>query len=268
MEIQWLKYSPAGNMTALVSTQVPGYQRADVGRAIMRMDPEVEQVGFLEPPHWPECSLRLTMAGGEFCGGAVLAAAADAVTDWLSPGYSTMFPVEAGEVPDFLTVMVQGEEDSFRVTLELPLPSRVDTAALSFGGKSYQMPQVRFPGINYVILPGGSMERDLAEEAIREWCRVTDAEAMGMLFYTSSTGEMDPLIYVPAANTLCWERSCAGGSGALGAFLSTMARSDLVTQVKQPGGVVSVKSDFRGGRLQRVAVSADVKKLTENMLVF
>ena len=268
MEVQWLKYSPADNMTALVTTAVPSYQRADVGRAIMRMDPSVEQVGFLVETKWPESSGRVEMVGSEFCCGAMLCAAAYTVVDRLEPGRSALFPLESSGVPDFITAMATARGDFTEVSLELPLPTRVDSAALTFGGKSYRLPLVKFPGMTYAILPADSMERSTAEDAVREWARIQDAEAMGLLFYDASAGYMEPLVYVPSANTLFWQRSAAGGAAAVGAFLSTMARADQTVSIRQPGGVQEVRCAFRTGRLSRVAVFGAVERLTENMLAF
>ena len=266
MEIKWLKYSPTENMTALVLTQVPVYRRAEIGIAIMNSDPEVEQVCFVVPRKWPETSVRVETAGGEFSGSGAMCAAAYFVRNRLSPGSALMLPIESVCVGNFITCVVSMESDHCRVSLDLPLPLRVDTTVLSYGGKSYQLPIIRFPGIAHAVLPTGSMDHLKAEEAIREWTRVENAEAMGLIFYNSATSYIEPLVYVPAANTLCWERSCASGSAALGAFLCTMARSDLETEVRQPGGTIRVRGDWRGGKLSRIAVNSRVELLGENTL--
>ncbi len=261
MEINWLKYSPTENMTALVLTTVPEHQRPAVGSAIMLTDPEIEQVGFVVPPHWPESSTRIEMAGGEFCGNGAMCAAAHAASKWLEAGSSAMFPIESTDMSDFLTCLIRAQSGYFDVTLDMPLPGSIETTVLSFGGKNYQLPLVRFPGITHAIMPAGTLDHAAAEDAVREWSRIEKAEAMGIIFYNSVSSYIEPLVYVPAANTLCWERGCASGSAALGALLATFAKADVITDVRQPGGIIKVRCDWRGGGIVRVSVSGRVEYL-------
>jgi len=261
MEVSWLKYSPAENVTALVVTPLPEFQRASTGAAIMLTDPEVERVAFLCPTQWGESAVRVEMAGGEFCAAGLLCGAVYSAANVLQPGMSMLFPVEGDNVSDFVTCLLHMESGHCEAAIDMPLPGGVDTVVLSFGGKNYQMPVVRFGGVTHAILPADAMDHAMAEEAVREWCRIEKAEAMGLIFYNSITSYIEPLVYVPAANTLCWERSCADGCAALGAFLATLAKADLVTDVRQPGGVIKVRADWRGGRLSRLSVSTKVEFL-------
>lgn len=261
MEINWLKYSPTENMTALVTTAVPVFRRTEVGAAIMNADPEIEQVGFIQKAHWPESRIRIEMAGGEFCGNAAMCAAVYSISAQLQPGMSSMFPIESTGASDFVVCMVRINSGHSIGTVDLPLPTGIDTALLSFHGKSYQMPLVRFPGITHAILPADAMDHASAEEAIREWTRIEGADALGLIFFNSATSYIEPLVYVPAANTLCWERGCASGSAALGAFLASLAGAGVVTDVRQPGGIIKVRADWGGGRLIRISVSGRVEAL-------
>lgn len=259
MEISWLKYSPTENITALVTTHAPEYQRPQISAAIMHADPEVERVGFITPAKWPESTVRVDMAGGEFCAAGVICAAAYAGSRWMNPGTSTLFPVEAADVADFMPCMLHMESGHCDITVEMPMPVHVETALLSYAGKSYQMPVVRYAGVTYAILPADGMDHSAAEDAVREWCRIEKAEAMGLVFYNAVTSYIEPLVYVPASNTLCWERGSADGSAALGAFLTSLAKATLLSDVRQPGGTVKVRGDWSGGKLSRVAVSTRVE---------
>lgn len=62
---------PAGNVTALVLSDVPAAERAQVAARLLRL-PElhIEQAAFLTAPR---CGgeIRLEMMGGEFCGNAL-----------------------------------------------------------------------------------------------------------------------------------------------------------------------------------------------------
>lgn len=59
---------PAGNVTAIVCSDVPAAERARVAAQILRL-PElgIEQVAFLTAPR-SGGEIRLEMMGGEFCG--------------------------------------------------------------------------------------------------------------------------------------------------------------------------------------------------------
>ena len=61
---------PAGNVTAIVCSDVPAAERARVAAQILRL-PElgIEQVAFLTEPR-SGGEIRLEMMGGEFCGNA------------------------------------------------------------------------------------------------------------------------------------------------------------------------------------------------------
>ena len=66
MKVEYKVYNPAGNITALViGDKYNLEERKIINNAIMKREPEVEQVGFLS-----EEKYKLTMAGGEFCGNA------------------------------------------------------------------------------------------------------------------------------------------------------------------------------------------------------
>ena len=62
---------PAGNVTAIVCSDVPAAERARVAAQILRL-PElgIEQVAFLTEPR-SGGEIRLEMMGGEFCGNAL-----------------------------------------------------------------------------------------------------------------------------------------------------------------------------------------------------
>ena len=62
---------PAGNVTAIVCSDVPAAERARVAAQILRL-PElgIEQVAFLTAPR-SGGEIRLEMMGGEFCGNAL-----------------------------------------------------------------------------------------------------------------------------------------------------------------------------------------------------
>ena len=77
MKYSYQIYSPSGNDTALVlPLEQDAQKRRPVARQIMKLHPKVEQVGFLSSK-----KPQLLMAGGEFCGNALRAAASFYLAD-------------------------------------------------------------------------------------------------------------------------------------------------------------------------------------------
>ena len=75
MGVRFCILDPTGNITALVETPAEIARQPEIAAEIMRLRPEVEQVGFLDADD--ENALpSLRMAGGEFCGNASMCAAA------------------------------------------------------------------------------------------------------------------------------------------------------------------------------------------------
>lgn len=60
--------NPSGNITALVTEDVPREKYKEISDEIMKNDPNIEQVGFLKK--YSNSIFRLEMAGFEFCGNA------------------------------------------------------------------------------------------------------------------------------------------------------------------------------------------------------
>ena len=77
MTIHYLKFSPTGNITILVTTPVPRDRQGEIAARLLAPDcVGGEQVGFIEPPSDPRAAARLQMMGGEFCGNATMSVGA------------------------------------------------------------------------------------------------------------------------------------------------------------------------------------------------
>ncbi len=70
MQVQFVKLSPAQNVTILVKDPVPREDQPKIAAGLLSYDSVGgEQVGFLEDSD--HCArMRLQMMGGEFCGNA------------------------------------------------------------------------------------------------------------------------------------------------------------------------------------------------------
>lgn len=296
MIIKYSIFDPTGNITALVENRVQTALQPGVADEIMNAHPEVEQVGFVQfEPGRPVPAL-LRMAGGEFCGSATMSAAALYATR--SGDEAPAIRVRASGVQRSLEVRLRrSAEDSglFEAGVEMPPAISIEKVKLASEGTEEALPVVDMGGISHVIIEQSRKlyalkdEKERAEQAVRDWCEALGADCLGIMFMSGSdsasrsrdgndrkTGmivdmkletELIPLVYVPAADTVFWESSCASGSAAAGMYLSDKYGIALEISMREPGGVLTVKSDFSGGdtRLQGRARLTGQEELELNL---
>jgi diaminopimelate epimerase dapF len=58
---------------------------------------------------------------------------------------------------------------------------------------------------------------------------------------------------------LFWERSCASGTSALGAAFTYAKQENLITNVKQPGGILKIETFFSEGDLKKIVLNGEVE---------
>ena len=236
-EIRYVLLDPTGNLTVLAESDVPPEAQPAVAGQIMKKEPAAEQVGFVSAE--PD-GIALRMAGGEFCGNAAMSAA-------------VLFAVDHGITDGWIRVTVSGtpapvevavcaaDNGRMRGTVAMPRPVSIGEEELPGGGPRTV---VRFDGIAHVILET-PLPRERAETLAPLWCRHLGAESLGILTFDRPAGTLLPLVYVPAADTLCWEHSCASGTTAVGAFLAAGEGPGSWT-LRQPGGILTVEADPAG----------------------
>ena len=236
-KIQYALLDPTGNRTILVESPVPVPEQPAVASKLMELEPSAEQVGFLTV-NGEEVAMR--MAGGEFCGNATMSAAALTAID---RGISDKsLSVSVSGTPEPVAVHVTALEDGrMRGTVNMPMPVGIKTETFP-GGEVF--PVVRFEGICHVIVES-PLSREAAESLAPKWCRYLNADAVGIMLLDREAETLAPLVYVPAANTLCWENSCASGTTAVGAYLAAREGSVSVS-LKQPGGSLHIETDAEG----------------------
>ena len=237
--IHYTLFDPTGNVTLLAETPVPAPEQPRIARLLTAPEPAAEQVGFVTPGSGG--AIRLRMAGGEFCGNASLCAAALALLRAGRSEGSVTVHVDGTDEPVSVS-MTALAEDAWRGAVDMPRPLSVGTEALP-GGR--RLPVVRFPGIAHVLLED-AMPRETAEALAPAWCRSLGADALGMLFLTRERRALTPLVFVPAAGTLCWENSCASGTTAAGAWLAAEAGHPVELSLAQPGGTLEIAAAPNG----------------------
>ena len=253
MEIRYSIFDPTGNITALAESPVEPAERQKIAAAIMRRHPEVEQVGFLHLAG-ADALPSLSMAGGEFCGNASMCAAALISMHSTTDGEISLRVSGAAE-PVTVTLRQTGG-GAYRTELQMPPAREIGERRFAFDGLEETLPLVRMEGISHLIVetnaPFFSLSEDqtAAERAVRQWCRELKADGLGLLFLEGEGVErrMTPLVYVPCSGTVFWENSCASGSAAVGMFLSARSKAPVDISLREPGGILSVKSDARIGK--------------------
>lgn len=138
-------------------------------------------------------------------------------------------------------------------------------------GTAITLPLVRLQGIDHIVIETDSgffglrEDREAAESVIREWCGALDSDCLGLMFLDDAeaaawdaksgpgavfkeTRRMIPLVYVPGADTMFWENSCASGSAACGIWLANKTGSPVDVTLGEPAGSLRVESDPKSGR--------------------
>ncbi len=262
MELDCTVYDPTKNITLLVSTPVPRAQQSAVAAELIRLRPEVEQVGFLEKPASPDARLQLQMMGGEFCGNASMAAAAYlSDQEQLQPGQSTIYRLEVSGADELVTCRLERRIHRCRVNVSMPLPERVGTVQLPLRGRFFSVPAVWFPGIVHCIVPDHFLTRGQAEEAIRPLCASLGAQACGILLFSEATTTFTPLVYVASTDTAVWESGCGSGTAALGAYLALRRGADSSTPLHQPGGLITAAAEVCNKRITGLVIIGKVRRL-------
>ncbi len=236
-EIRYALLDPTGNQTVLVESEVPPAAQPSAAAQIMRQEPDAEQVGFYAARR---NGAALRMAGGEFCGNAAMSAAVlFALEKDIADG--TVSVAVSGQ-PEPTAVRVSALPDgSMRGAVAMPRPVSVGEERFPDG---IRRPVVRFPGISHVILTS-PLPRAEAEALAPLWCGHLRSASLGIMTYDRAAGTLLPLVYVPAAGTLFWERSCASGTTAVGAFLASKEGA-VSLSLRQPGGTLRVETAADG----------------------
>ena len=130
-------------------------------------------------------------------------------------------------------------------------------------GAMLELPVVKLEGISHIIAEPDSGifelkdESATAEALIRKLCLELGADCLGIMFLGEGAEDPDggrsarrtltPLVYVPGADTIFWENSCASGSAAAGMYLAAKAGAPVDVTFDEPAGSLRVESDPETG---------------------
>ena len=157
--------------------------------------------------------------------------------------------------PDATGFAAAAYSNGFAAAVEMPPALGIDALRLADGmlpgSDSLDLPVVRMEGIAHVIIEPDSgfygLKDDpaMAETLLRGWCGALGADCLGMMFLEEGSAplKLTPLVYVPGADTMFWENSCASGSAAAGIYLAAKNGKAVDVTFDEPAGRLRVESD-------------------------
>lgn len=248
---------PAGNVTAIVCSDVPAAERARVAAQILRL-PElgIEQVAFLTAPR-SGGEIRLEMMGGEFCGNALRCAGFYQALRNGAQGKSCVF-AEISGADGVQPVMADTAEGT--ASTVMPLPLSVQPA----GWADVQAARVTFAGITHFVIDCAQPDETLVQRAI---AAAPEASAVGAIFLNRAHGSIKPVVFVRETASCVAENSCASGSVAAAVVL-TADFADGITEIGigQPGGTLEVGVQRTDGAVTGLSIGGAVR-LTQTLTV-
>ena len=266
MKIRYLKYSPTGNLTVLVTTPVPREDQPGVAARLLESDcVGGEQVGFIERPTLPGAAVRLQMMGGEFCGNATMSVGAMlARSAKPAEGECLNYAIEVSGLSDAVPCRVCRKAEGWVGAVRMPLPERVGEIALDTDAGPLTASLVEMPGIAHLILPVDAAPiEDELRRRLPEWNRRIRADALGALVWSAEDAAIDPLVYVPSTGTLVREHGCGSGTAAIGSALALAAGHDVEAAIHQPGGTITVRAGIKDGRIADLTITGNVTLVEE-----
>ncbi|MEA5079666.1 MAG: hypothetical protein VB013_13925 [Anaerolineaceae bacterium] len=258
LSLHVFKCSPSGNITSLVFSPVERRLHAAVAQAIMRQQPDVEQVGFYEPASSPVALARLQMMGGEFCGNATsaffytLASQLNVKDGWVEvSGKSTPLHVSVSE--NTVTLSLQ---EAFTL---LPSPSASAVALVEMEGISHLLCTGQVPQELTSVAKRLLQEHDLLSQP-----------AAGVIFVEQSASgtNITPVVWVKATQSLVPESACASGSMAVALWRAAQTPDqNLPVVLYQPSGeCIRLQTQFLGAHLASICMQSQVQMLEESTL--
>ena len=248
---------PAGNVTAIVCSDVPAAERARVAAQILRL-PElgIEQVAFLTEPR-SGGEIRLEMMGGEFCGNALRCAGFYQALRNGEQGKSCVL-AEISGADGVQPVMADTAEGT--ASTVMPLPLSVQPA----GWADVKAARVTFAGITHFVIDCAQPDKTLVQRAI---AAAPEASAVGAIFLDRAHGSIKPVVFVRETASCVAENSCASGSVATAVVL-TADFADGITEIGigQPGGTLEVGVQRTDGAVTGLSIGGAVR-LTQTLTV-
>lgn len=241
MKVNYIKFSPAQNTTAFITSHVDPTDYVEIANTLMSHEyVHAEQAGFLVSPHENNAMLRIEMSGGEFCGNAILAAAAYCKYAELTKADRFLIESSGSALP----LRCDVNEKSpvlYEVKAEMPAPDAKKDIMIPYRDQTISGCLVQLDGITHFITNYWPLEEEFADilEVVKE---TVEDKAIGIIPYrelTNSEYEIRPLVHVSETGNTFFEHACGSGTLALGVYLADNTNNSTF-HVQQPGGTIHV----------------------------
>ncbi|MFK2825485.1 hypothetical protein QYG89_07260 [Bacillus sp. B190/17] len=261
MRLNFVKISPSKNMTVLITNYVAPNHYAQIANTIMGYEyVNAEQAGFIVAPKSKNSLLRLEMSGGEFCGNALLGAAAYCYYKGITENNRFLLESSGAESP--LACVVEAKSSNhFEAKAEMPYPISIKDIVINLNGRSISGSCVQLNGITHFLTDYWPCKDDfnLIIETISE---KIENKAIGIIPYrklTEKEYEIWPYVYVKETGSRFFEQACGSGSLALGIYLSKKSKENEFN-IHQPGGIINVETGVKN------YISTDVRFTCEGFV--
>ena len=216
MKAKYQIFNPAGNITALViGDQYTLQERQKINEAIMRENPQVEQVGFVSTKE-----KKLTMAGEEFCGNGLRSAV-------------LYYRINRGTIKINQLTLKSGIEDNGEVWCKIPISNT------RFQKLDQQLYQISIYGITIVVVKKeiqGEVNIDQLKERANNIIQKyhIDDKAIGIMFCKNN--RIYPIVWVKEVNTFFAENACGSGTVAVTLLDAVLCHQNQQYRVIQLSG--------------------------------
>lgn len=256
-EIQIIPADPAGNKTIFVTTPVERKDYQSVASFLLSLDEyEAEQVAFI----LPEADVigsnagtgqtigSMEMCGMEFCGNASRTFALIQAKKLGLQGKQTV-TIKVSGCEDLLQVLVDTERNHTRI--DMPVPHTI----IKYGSDIL----VDLGGIMHLVTTDKSADPNVFQRLKNRLMSEFNPPALGVMFYNKETDEMTPVVYVADVDSTYFEGSCASGTVAAAAALtSDDADGEYSFTIKQPKGQLTAVIKKRQNSIESVSIEGPV----------
>ncbi|WP_183601434.1 diaminopimelate epimerase [Paenibacillus phyllosphaerae] len=255
-------------MTILVKSDHPAHEQKLIASQVMSYaNVHAEQVGFIQKPSLRQAEACLRMAGGEFCGNACMALAVYLASGRRhSPQDWTEVKLEASGTERLIVCQVKREGNDYSCQVAMPLPGSIERRRIHYEGEELELGIIRYEQCIHIVLEVDAFSQTVKEKAqsLAKLLGITlGANLIAILLFRPDTAELAPLIYVPALDSLIWERGCGSGTASIGAYFAWTAKQSVSLPVKQPGGAILVTAQFDDAAVTGLTIEGKVDIVAE-----
>lgn len=275
MQLKFLKMSPSGNVTVLVTFPYIASinTRQEVSKIIMERYNDVEQVGFIS---YLENNIpRLDMMGGEFCGnatrclGALLVLDNPSVLKQIAPDCWHV-EVSVSGVPSLLDVYLALNGNDINSSVRIAMKD-VKYSEKMFNGFSLSV--VSMEGITHVFVDKKLCDfpelnfKNVARD-FREGLQLTSEDAVGIVWFdkiSDKSFSIQPVVWVKNTNSVYYETACGSATAGLAWLFGKSGRiKDF--DFLQPSGKIIKASFLKDGNACSVVIGGVVDILQRDTL--